>query len=91
MDVAANSHARVTLMKRGGNTEESNMREPSLSAIITKVEKMRADGQITQMTEGALHQHIALEMFPESPNVGIALSKFYGTARGRAMMTNAVR
>ena len=27
----------------------------------------------------------------ESPNVGIALSKFYGTARGRAMMTNAVR
>ena len=65
VDRGAGEGVNVVLMKRA-NTEELNMREPSLSAIITKVEKMRADGQITQMTEGALHQHIALEMFPES-------------------------
>ncbi len=63
----------------------------TISQMITKAEHMRADGQISDYASALLHQHLALEQFPESPNVGVALAKFYGTARGEQLLQGSVR
>ena len=61
----------------------------SISELVTKTERMRADGQISDYSNALLHQAIATEMFPEAPNVGVALAKFYGTAIGKRALQGA--
>ncbi len=90
VDSAANPHARVVIRKGYTPPHVERDNTMTISRLITKAEQLRADGQISDYTSALLHQTLALEAFPESPNVGVALAKFYGTARGKQLLHGSV-
>lgn len=54
-----------------------------ISETITKSAAARAEGRISDADVAKIHQELALELYPDSKNNGVALQKFYDTELGK--------
>jgi hypothetical protein len=97
VDRAANPHARIVFAK--GHTERNDDMDSitkGLSglapiAVAKRAVAAASAGEISEHRFGTIQKTLALSMFPDAPNEGMALAKFFETTVGRTMMASRSR
>jgi hypothetical protein len=76
---------------RGFHSVERSDDDMNITQRINKSIDDRYHGRLTDAEVAKQHQAFAWEMFPDAPNVGTALQRFYDSHIGKRVLRNAVQ